>query len=66
MEGARPGPATPIGPDRIGSAPGVTSEEGEIHNLVSEENFVEGVYKLELATKRFWSKVGLSPFHEYV
>ncbi|XP_069588422.1 transthyretin [Ranitomeya imitator] len=44
----------------------VTSEEGEIHNLVSEENFVEGVYKLELATKRFWSKVGLSPFHEYV
>ncbi|XP_075172161.1 transthyretin [Anomaloglossus baeobatrachus] len=44
----------------------VTSEEGEIHDLVSEQDFVEGVYKLELATKRFWSKLGLSPFHEYV
>ncbi|XP_069816168.1 transthyretin [Dendropsophus ebraccatus] len=44
----------------------VTSEEGEIHNLISEADFVEGVYKLELATKRFWSKLGLSPFHEYV
>ncbi|XP_075684455.1 transthyretin [Rhinoderma darwinii] len=44
----------------------VTSKEGEIHNLTSEEEFVEGVYKLELVTKRFWSKLGLSPFHEYV
>ncbi|XP_040288698.1 transthyretin [Bufo bufo] len=44
----------------------VTSEDGEAHNLVSEEQFVEGVYKLELATKRFWTKIGLSPFHEYV
>ncbi|KAM3929178.1 transthyretin [Leptodactylus fuscus] len=44
----------------------VTSEEGEVHNLVSEETFVEGVYKLELSTKRFWTKLGLSPFHEYV
>ncbi|XP_056374514.1 transthyretin isoform X2 [Hyla sarda] len=44
----------------------VTSEEGEIHNVISEEDFGEGVYKLEFATKRYWSKLGLSPFHEYV
>ncbi|CAI9605002.1 unnamed protein product [Staurois parvus] len=45
---------------------GITSAEGEIHNLVIEEQFVEGIYKLEFATKPFWSKLGLSPFHEYV
>ncbi|KAG8570971.1 hypothetical protein GDO81_011488 [Engystomops pustulosus] len=44
----------------------VTAEDGEVHDLVKEEDFVEGVYKLELGTKRFWSKVGISPFHEYV
>ncbi|KAM5157605.1 transthyretin [Mantella aurantiaca] len=45
---------------------GITSSEGEIHDLTTEDQFVEGVYKLEFATKRFWSKLGLSPFHEYV
>ncbi|XP_077348736.1 transthyretin [Lithobates pipiens] len=45
---------------------GTTSSDGEIHNLATEEQFVEGIYKLEFATKRFWSKLGLSPFHEYV
>ncbi|KAM9308359.1 transthyretin [Gastrophryne carolinensis] len=47
-------------------ASGITSSEGEIHNIVSEEQFVEGLYKLEFATKPFWRKLGLNPFHEYV
>ncbi|XP_068090829.1 transthyretin [Hyperolius riggenbachi] len=45
---------------------GITSIEGEIHNLATEEQFGEGIYKLEFASKRYWSKLGLSPFHEYV
>ncbi|KAM8966889.1 transthyretin [Pelodytes ibericus] len=42
-----------------------TSEEGEVHGLTNEEEFVEGVYKVEFATKAFWSKSSVSPFHEY-
>ncbi|XP_075070512.1 transthyretin [Mixophyes fleayi] len=45
---------------------GVTSHDGEIHGLTTEEQFDEGIYKLEFATKHFWRKFGLSPFHEYV
>ncbi|NP_001081348.1 transthyretin precursor [Xenopus laevis] len=45
---------------------GKTTELGEIHNLTTDEQFTEGVYKIEFATKAFWGKLGLSPFHEYV
>ncbi|MEE6464125.1 hypothetical protein FKM82_006185 [Ascaphus truei] len=45
---------------------GKTTDQGEIHGLLTEEEFVEGLYKVEFATKPFWGKVGLSPFHEYV
>ncbi|XP_072269409.1 transthyretin [Pyxicephalus adspersus] len=45
---------------------GITSDEGEIHNLTTEAQFTEGVYKVIFATKRFWKKIGFSPFHEYV
>ncbi|KAG9478976.1 hypothetical protein GDO78_012577 [Eleutherodactylus coqui] len=44
----------------------VTSEEGEIHNFITEEEFVEGIYRMELVTKNFWIKLGLTPFHEYI
>ncbi|XP_004702987.1 transthyretin [Echinops telfairi] len=46
-------------------AEGKTSESGELHGLATEENFVEGVYKVELDTKSYWKAVGISPFHEY-
>ncbi|KAM4687267.1 transthyretin-like [Discoglossus pictus] len=45
---------------------GITNEKGEIHQLATEEQFVEGVYKIKIATKPFWKKLGLNPFHEYV
>uniref|UniRef100_A0A803JDQ2 Transthyretin n=1 Tax=Xenopus tropicalis TaxID=8364 RepID=A0A803JDQ2_XENTR len=45
---------------------GKTTELGEIHNIITDEQFTEGVYKIEFATKTFWRKLGLSPFHEYV
>ncbi|CAH2285032.1 Transthyretin [Pelobates cultripes] len=45
---------------------GKTSEQGEIHNLTDDEHFIEGIYKVEFATKTYWGKAGISPFHEYV
>ncbi|XP_053571848.1 transthyretin [Bombina bombina] len=44
---------------------GKTSEEGEIHDVITEENFVQGVYKVEFDTKPFWKLFGLNPFHEF-
>ncbi|XP_057555628.1 transthyretin [Hippopotamus amphibius kiboko] len=46
-------------------ASGKTSEFGELHGLTTEENFVEGIYKVELDTKSYWKSLGISPFHEY-
>ncbi|KAG8442104.1 hypothetical protein GDO86_011050 [Hymenochirus boettgeri] len=45
---------------------GKTSEQGEIHDLTTDVAFTEGIYKVEFATKAFWRKLGLSPFHEFV
>ncbi|XP_053324366.1 transthyretin-like [Spea bombifrons] len=45
---------------------GITSQQGEIHDLTNDEQFVEGVYKVQFETKSYWKKSGLSPFHEYV
>ncbi|XP_012512049.1 PREDICTED: transthyretin [Propithecus coquereli] len=46
-------------------ASGKTSETGELHGLTTVEKFVEGVYKVELDTKSYWTGLGISPFHEY-
>ncbi|XP_038622638.1 transthyretin [Tachyglossus aculeatus] len=45
-------------------ASGKTSEFGEIHELTTDEKFVEGVYRVEFDTKSYWKALGLSPFHE--
>nr|7KJJ_A Chain A, TTR ancestor [unidentified]7KJJ_B Chain B, TTR ancestor [unidentified] len=44
---------------------GVTNETGEIHNLITEEAFTEGVYKVHFDTKTYWKSLGLTPFYEY-
>ncbi|XP_031468771.1 transthyretin [Phasianus colchicus] len=46
-------------------ATGKTTEYGEIHELTTEEQFVEGVYRVEFDTSSYWKGLGLSPFHEY-
>ncbi|XP_008938422.1 PREDICTED: transthyretin isoform X1 [Merops nubicus] len=46
-------------------AAGKTTEYGEIHELTTEEQFVEGVYRVEFDTSSYWKGLGLSPFHEY-
>uniref|UniRef100_A0A6I8P2G7 Transthyretin n=1 Tax=Ornithorhynchus anatinus TaxID=9258 RepID=A0A6I8P2G7_ORNAN len=45
-------------------ATGKTTEFGEIHELTTDEKFVEGVYRVEFDTKSYWKVLGLSPFHE--
>ncbi|NXC33280.1 TTHY protein, partial [Campylorhamphus procurvoides] len=46
-------------------ASGKTTEYGEIHELTTEERFVEGVYMVKFDTSSYWKGLGLSPFHEY-
>ncbi|XP_032079284.1 transthyretin [Thamnophis elegans] len=44
---------------------GKTNEFGEIHELITDELFTEGSYKLEFDTSSYWKALGISPFHEY-
>ncbi|KAH0617753.1 hypothetical protein JD844_016304 [Phrynosoma platyrhinos] len=46
-------------------ANGKTNELGEIHELTTDELFVEGLYKVEFDTSTYWKALGVSPFHEY-
>nr|XP_046248067.1 transthyretin [Scatophagus argus] len=45
-------------------ANGVTDPSGEIHNLITEQQFSAGVYRVEFNTKTFWTNEGSTPFHE--
>lgn len=42
-----------------------TNEFGEIHELTTDEQFVQGLYKVEFDTSTYWKALGISPFHEY-
>lgn len=42
----------------------VTDATGEIHNLITEEQFSPGVYRVEFDTKAYWKSQGSKPFHE--
>uniref|UniRef100_A0A8C5SHT5 Transthyretin n=1 Tax=Laticauda laticaudata TaxID=8630 RepID=A0A8C5SHT5_LATLA len=44
---------------------GKTNEFGEIHELTTDELFIEGLYKVEFDTSVYWKELGISPFHEY-
>ncbi|NXJ91301.1 TTHY protein, partial [Corythaixoides concolor] len=46
-------------------ASGKTTGYGEIHEITTEEQFVEGVYRVEFDTSSYWKGLGLSPFHDY-
>uniref|UniRef100_A0A8C6UX09 Transthyretin n=1 Tax=Neogobius melanostomus TaxID=47308 RepID=A0A8C6UX09_9GOBI len=45
-------------------ASGMTEESGEIHNLITEEQFTAGVYKVEFGTKAYWKSKNVTAFHE--
>ncbi|KAG9333828.1 hypothetical protein JZ751_010045 [Albula glossodonta] len=43
---------------------GVTNAAGEAHDLVREEEFTTGTYKVTFDTKAYWKTEGVTPFHE--
>uniref|UniRef100_A0A672Z4D3 Transthyretin n=1 Tax=Sphaeramia orbicularis TaxID=375764 RepID=A0A672Z4D3_9TELE len=45
-------------------ATGITENDGEIHNLITEEEFPAGVYRVEFDTKTYWKNEGSTSFHE--
>ncbi|NXF53141.1 TTHY protein, partial [Oceanites oceanicus] len=42
-----------------------TNDNGELHELTSKEQFVAGIYKIELDTASYWKRLGLNPFHHH-
>ena len=36
----------------------------EVHNLIAEQDFQPGVYRVEFDTKSYWKAEGRTPFHE--
>uniref|UniRef100_A0A8V0XRG8 Transthyretin n=1 Tax=Gallus gallus TaxID=9031 RepID=A0A8V0XRG8_CHICK len=67
LDAVRGSPAANVAADGTWQdfATGKTTEFGEIHELTTEEQFVEGVYRVEFDTSSYWKGLGLSPFHEY-
>ncbi|XP_076583136.1 transthyretin [Chaetodon auriga] len=43
---------------------GYTDAAGESHNLITEQQFSAGVYRVEFDTKAYWNSEGSTPFHE--
>ncbi|NWR46014.1 TTHY protein, partial [Regulus satrapa] len=43
-----------------------TNEKGGLPELTTKEQFVAGLYKLELDTESYWKSLGLNPFHRHV
>ncbi|XP_016373776.1 transthyretin-like [Sinocyclocheilus rhinocerous] len=45
-------------------ASGKVDMTGEVHSLISEEEFTPGVYRVEFDTKAYWKAEGRTPFHQ--
>ncbi|XP_043545315.1 transthyretin [Chiloscyllium plagiosum] len=45
---------------------GVTGINGEVHNLITEADFIPGMYKIHFNTADYWRNLGYTPFHECV
>ncbi len=37
---------------------------GEVHSLITEEEFTPGMYRVEFNTKAYWKAEGRTPFHQ--
>ncbi|KAL4630983.1 transthyretin [Arapaima gigas] len=44
-------------------ATGVTDQTGQVHGLITEEEFPAGLYKVEFDTTAYWKAQGRVPFH---
>ncbi|XP_076873109.1 transthyretin [Brachyhypopomus gauderio] len=45
-------------------AQGNTDSAGEVHNLITDQDFTPGVYRVVFDTKAYWKSEGRTPFHE--
>uniref|UniRef100_A0A9J8B2H5 Transthyretin n=1 Tax=Cyprinus carpio carpio TaxID=630221 RepID=A0A9J8B2H5_CYPCA len=45
-------------------ASGKVDMTGEVHNLITEQEFTPGVYRVEFDTKAYWKAEGRTPFHQ--
>ncbi|XP_054452864.1 transthyretin [Anoplopoma fimbria] len=45
-------------------ATGVTDATGEVNDLITEQQFSAGVYRVDFDTKTYWKNEGSVPFHE--
>ncbi|XP_068449399.1 transthyretin [Clinocottus analis] len=43
---------------------GVTDATGEVHELLTEQQFPAGVYRVDFDTKTYWKNEGSTSFHE--
>ncbi|XP_017544717.1 transthyretin [Pygocentrus nattereri] len=43
---------------------GTTDIAGEVHEIITEQDFTPGVYRVEFDTKNYWKAEGRAPFHE--
>ncbi|XP_072552415.1 transthyretin [Salminus brasiliensis] len=43
---------------------GTTDIAGEVHDLITEQDFTPGVYRVEFDTKSYWKAESRTPFHE--
>ncbi|XP_064241004.1 transthyretin-like [Passer domesticus] len=42
-----------------------TNEKGSLPELTTKEQFVAGLYKLEIDTASYWKSLGLNPFYQH-
>ncbi|KAF4099361.1 transthyretin [Onychostoma macrolepis] len=45
-------------------ASGKVDMTGEVHSLITDEEFTPGVYRVEFNTKAYWKAEGRAPFHQ--
>uniref|UniRef100_A0A671PDQ9 Transthyretin n=1 Tax=Sinocyclocheilus anshuiensis TaxID=1608454 RepID=A0A671PDQ9_9TELE len=45
-------------------ASGKVDMSGEVHNLITEQEFTPGMYRVQFDTKAYWKAEGRTPFHQ--
>lgn len=48
----------------MSTCPRTTDITGEVHELLTDQDFTPGVYRVEFDTKSYWKAEGRTPFHE--
>ncbi|XP_026879618.2 transthyretin [Electrophorus electricus] len=46
-------------------AHGNTDTAGEVHELITDQDFIPGIYRVVFDTKAYWKAEGRTPFYEF-